>query len=109
MKRLTLRVSLICALASLAGAQTFDAASIKPGSSGKFGMHGGPGTSDPGRITYWNTSLKDLLAKAYGVEPYQVSGPEWLGSSLFDVIATVPAGSTKDEVREMLRQLLAER
>jgi uncharacterized protein (TIGR03435 family) len=50
-----------------------------------------------------------LLALAYGVERYQVIGPDWLDSQRFDITATILRGATKDEVNAMLRHLLAER
>jgi uncharacterized protein (TIGR03435 family) len=95
----------------MAAAQTFDAASIKPAvmQMGRYGMHGGPGTSDPGRITYFNVSLKDLLSKAFDVERYQVEGPASLDSARYDVVASVPHGATKDDLLRMLQNLLAER
>jgi uncharacterized protein (TIGR03435 family) len=53
--------------------------------------------------------LKDLLMTAYDVYNYQVSGPTWLGSERYDVVAKVPAGATKEQVNVMWRNLLAER
>ena len=64
MKRNTLRVFVFGAVASLAAAQTFEVASVKPAApEGRPAMHGGPGTSDPGQITYTKISLKSLLKK----------------------------------------------
>jgi hypothetical protein len=42
------------------------------------GPRGGPGGSDPGRITYLGMSMKSLLLAAYGVKAYQLSGPSWM-------------------------------
>jgi uncharacterized protein (TIGR03435 family) len=92
----------------------FEAATVKPApppSDGKFfiGSRGGPGTADPGRVTYNFFSLKQLLTIAYGVKPYQVSGPAWLDSERFDVAATIPEGATKEQFNTMLQNLLTER
>jgi uncharacterized protein (TIGR03435 family) len=100
---------------------SFEAASIKPAIPivGPFlpGSRrvcpltgcGGPGTGDPGRITFTTISLKNLIVAAYGIRPYQIDAPAWLDSSLFDVVATIPAGATRDDVNLMLQNLLAER
>jgi uncharacterized protein (TIGR03435 family) len=93
---------------------TFEVASVKPSApmtAGRFsfGAKGGPGTSDPGQITYSSLSLKNLLVMSFGVKPYQVSGPDWLDSERFDIVAKVPAGATKEQARFMLQNLLKER
>jgi uncharacterized protein (TIGR03435 family) len=75
----------------------------------RMGPQGGPGTSDPGQITYSNMSLKGLLVAAYGVKTYQVSGPSWMDTERFDIVAKVPKDATKDDVKLMLQNLLAER
>lgn len=94
----------------------FEVASVKPSApvppSGGvyFGPpRGGPGTSDPGLITWSYARLRDLLMTAYNVTTYQLSGPEWLNTERYDIVARVPAGATKEEVRAMWQKLLAER
>ncbi len=91
---------------------SFEVASIKPGAprvSNLMRASGGPGTSDPERFTYTNVTLKALVLRGYGVKNYQVSGPAWLDSERFDILAKVPPGSTKQQLNGMLRNLLAER
>jgi uncharacterized protein (TIGR03435 family) len=90
---------------------TFEAASVSPAksASGRFTMNGGPGTSDPGRISYTNIMLRRILLSAYEVRNYQISGPEWLDSLRFDITAKVPDRATKEEFQSMLRNLLATR
>jgi len=100
----------------------FEVASIKPwappavgGPGAKaqgrvlVGMRGGPGTSDPGQVTYSGLPLKLILTNAYDVRPYQISGPEWLDTERFDIVAKVPAGATREQARVMLQNLLADR
>jgi uncharacterized protein (TIGR03435 family) len=97
-----------------AAAPAFEVASIKPvdmpgpaqAASGK--IHVGM-KIDAARVDIGLFSLTDLICKAYDVKKYQVSGPEWLGSQRFDVIAKMPEGATKDQVPQMLQALLAER
>jgi uncharacterized protein (TIGR03435 family) len=97
-----------------AAASAFEVASIKPAApitpqtimSGK--VHVGM-TVDAARVDIGNSSLADLIRIAYRVKPYQVSGPGWMSSERFDVIATIPEGASSDQVPEMLQALLAER
>jgi uncharacterized protein (TIGR03435 family) len=93
---------------------TFEVASVKPaapiiGNRIMVGMRGGPGTPDPGQITYNNVTVKDVLMNAYGVKGFQISGPGWLGSERYDIVAKLPRGATKAEFMVMLQNLLAER
>lgn len=95
-------------------AQSFEVASIKPAApmqAGRImvGSRGGPGTGEPGQMTFTNSSIADLIQSAYDVKSFQVTGPGWLQTERFDVIAKVPAGATKAESRIMLQHLLADR
>ena len=74
-----------------------------------FGSRGGPGTPDPGRYTTSNMTLKGLLVSAYDVKAYQITGPAWIETERYDIVAKVPAGATKEQFRVMLQNLLAER
>ena len=92
----------------------FEVASVKPAApiTGNFirvGMRGGPGSSDPGQITYTNVTVKNVLMNAYGVKGFQISGPGWLDSERYDIVAKLPRGATKAEFMVMLQNLLAER
>jgi uncharacterized protein (TIGR03435 family) len=93
----------------------FEVASIKPsglpgGGVIRLGRQGGPGTGNPGRVTYAFSTIRDLIVDAYSVKRSQVSGgPNWLDSERFDIVAKVPEGATKEQVKVMLQDLLAER
>ncbi len=50
-----------------------------------------------------------LIIRAYGITNLQLTGPEWLRTTQFDISANVPAGAAKEQVAEMWRSLLAER
>jgi uncharacterized protein (TIGR03435 family) len=54
-------------------------------------------------------SLEQLMVMAYEVKPYQVSGPDWMKTTRFDISAKLPEGGKKDQVPAMLRALLEER
>jgi uncharacterized protein (TIGR03435 family) len=98
-------------------AQTFDVASLKPsappgsggGRSRIVGMQGGPGTPDPTRVRFSCMNLKGLVSFAYEASGFQISGPSWTEEDRFDIVATVANGTTKEQFRTMLQNLLAER
>lgn len=88
----------------------FEVASVKQATGNKPGLFsGGPGSSDPERVTYDGTTLEVLIQNAYGVMPDQISGPDWLRSERYTVTAKLPPGTTGEQFREMMANLLAER
>jgi len=95
---------------------TFEVASVKlsapvpPNGGVYFGPpRGGPGTPDPGQITWTYATMRGMLMTAYAVKEYQVSGPGWLDTERYDVIVKVSPGATKEQVNVMWQNLLAER
>jgi uncharacterized protein (TIGR03435 family) len=102
-------MSLLLLSVAMAAQPRFEAASIRPVESGAPYIRGGPGSSDPGLATFENVDLFSLTAMAYGIRRYQLSSPDWMSNSRFNITARVPAGSTVDEYRLMLQGLLAER
>jgi uncharacterized protein (TIGR03435 family) len=89
---------------------TFEVASVKPAKHGNLSsMDGGPGTKDPGRFRATNMELSFIVMHAYGLSEDQLSRPAWMDRAEFDVVANVPPGTTKEQFRKMLQNLLAER
>ena len=93
----------------------FEVASVKPappitGPSWSIGSSGGGvGTPDPTRYKCSNCTLMMLLTEAFEIRPYQLSGPGWMNTELYEISAKVPEGATKEQVRVMLQNLLMER
>lgn len=92
----------------------FEVASVRaadPKSRGNGLAKGGPGTADPGRITYAGAMMRTLLMGAFGVPLDQIAGPDFVMAQdfRFDITAIVPPGSTKDQVTQMLLNLLKDR
>ena len=118
MFRTTSAAVLLCASIAL-GQQpnpklTFEVASIKPAGPQSMvrlqgSVDGGPGTPAPGRIRFTDMPLRVLIMRAYEVQSFQVSGPSWMDSQRFDVIAKVPDGASKEDAQIMLQNLLADR
>jgi uncharacterized protein (TIGR03435 family) len=46
---------------------------------------------------------------AYDVKSYQISGPAWVDSEGYVIVAKVPEGATKEQVRLMRQNLLKDR
>lgn len=80
------------------------AAAIQSGQMPKLGPH-----VDKARAEYTFMAIKDLIALAYNVKPYQITGPDWIASQRFDIVAKLPAGASKDDAPKMLQALLEER
>jgi uncharacterized protein (TIGR03435 family) len=104
---------LLCAgLAAGAFAQSaaqlpeFEVASIKLNKSGS----GNSSSHDTeGQLVATNLSLRDYIRWAFEVKDYQISGPDWLGSERFDIVAKFPPHKGKNELGPRLQRLLAER
>lgn len=89
---------------------TFEVAAVRlSGANTRNMLRGGPGTSDPGQISWTACSLDFLIERAYGIQQDQFSGPGWLSSARYDISAKVPAGATAEQFDEMLQNLLVER
>jgi uncharacterized protein (TIGR03435 family) len=91
----------------------FDAVSIKPSpppGPNRSIFVGGP-RRDPGRVTFSNIPIKYVIGTAYGIETNAriEGGPSWIDSEMYDIVGTLPAATTSDQVLVMLQTLLAER
>jgi uncharacterized protein (TIGR03435 family) len=99
-------VVLWAAVAAVYG-QSFEAASIKVSApKSERGSQGGPGSA---RYSFHRGSLLDFLALGFDVEYRQVSGKIDLDKVEFDLDATLPPGTTREQLHAMIRNLLAER
>jgi len=83
----------------------FDAASIR--------LHENSGTGGlktaPGSLSFRNADLLRLIAWAWDIPRVQVEGPDWMRDRSWDVIAKSQSGGDDDQLRLMLRKLLAGR
>ncbi|SRR6266404_6036925 len=80
-----------------------------PGGGFRVGWNGGPGTGDPTRMSFENMNLADLMSYAYDLKDFQIVAPGVSKADRFNIVAKVPAGDTKEQVRLMLQSLLIER
>jgi uncharacterized protein (TIGR03435 family) len=91
---------------------TFDAASVKP-AAGERPQGGYNHQLTPLGVTMRHVSLGYAIRLAYGISrPYELSGPSWLDPPTgqeYDIAAKVSAAASPEQIRSMLRALLAER
>lgn len=118
---LVISVFLTCGAAfaqETAANPAFEVATIKPSSldmmkimtevrSGKVPAVGSHIDGALARYTY--VTLRDLVVIAYGVKPFQITGPAWLTADHFDIVAKIPDGVSKDVAPKMLQSLLQDR
>ncbi|HEU5020949.1 MAG TPA: TIGR03435 family protein [Bryobacteraceae bacterium] len=116
--RTIIPIAVLAAAVSAQPRPAFEAASIRPSApidgptmmamirSGKMPL-GAHVTASRAEYTYLD--LKTLLTYAYGVKTYQITGPDWMSSTRFDIAAKLPAGATKSAAPRMLQTLLENR
>jgi uncharacterized protein (TIGR03435 family) len=100
----------LCLLSGLLFAQSpvkpaFEVVSIKP--VGPFEIR--PAIRISGNRFDCAMSMEALVTTAYQIKTYQIVGPDWLNSQRFEINATIPEGSSKDQAPKMLQGLLEER
>jgi uncharacterized protein (TIGR03435 family) len=84
----------------------FEVAAIKP--AAPQAVHVGT-TIDGTRLDMGFFSLTALIVTAYKVEADEITGPDWMATTRFDILARLPEGATKEQVPVMLQALLAKR
>jgi uncharacterized protein (TIGR03435 family) len=95
-------------LAAQSTRPAFEAASVKPNKSGT-----GPpvvGWTPGGRLTAPNVTLHELMRTAHEADEMLIAGePAWATIDRFEIAATADSAASPDQVRAMLRTLLADR
>jgi uncharacterized protein (TIGR03435 family) len=88
---------------------TFAVATIRPSSEAVQFEHDGKTETTPGTLRMRDVSVQTCIKWAYGVQDSQISGPEWLDSEKFDIVAKADDPATEDQMKLMLQTLLADR
>ena len=101
----------VAALAQTPAARLeFEVASIKPALPPSSGGQVKVGIQvDGAQVRFVYTSVKDLMAVAYGVKDYQIIAPDYVASDRYDVSAKLPEGAARSQVAAMLQSLLEDR
>ena len=90
-------------------APAFDAASVKVAPAGEFQEDREEVRSSPVGLTMRHASLASCIKWAYRLHDSQISGPAWLSSAKFDILAKAATPTSEDQLRLMFQALLAER
>jgi len=106
--RLALIILVMAGSAVSGQTQTFEAASVKPNTSGDFRVRGGTRGRAYNAV---NMPLRRIIATAYDLqlEEFRLVGDQPLLDERFDITATIPESASPRPVPAMLRALLAER
>src|SRR5690348_17401280 len=90
-------------------AATFEVASVKPAAPCCAAGQWRESKAGEDRIDFRYVTLRYCVAFAYGVREFQVSGPPAITEMRYDIVAKGAAGTRRNEVPEMVKQMLAER
>jgi len=90
----------------------FEVASVRP-----FSIETAAGTEsvtlgvkvDRAQVRIAGLTMRDLVAMAYRVKLYQLSGPEWMETERYDINAKVAEGVSLEKLPEMVQALLEDR
>src|SRR5450432_664569 len=83
----------------------FEVASVKTNQTSRGGGEGSEReniASSPGSLTMLNVSLRSCILWAYRVRTYQISGPAWLSSDRYDIVAKTSSPGADEQLRLML-------
>jgi uncharacterized protein (TIGR03435 family) len=100
-----------CLLVASLSAQAqpeFEVASIRP-SAEQVEKGVGRVQISGSQVRVSSLPLRDYVALAYELRINQIEAPDWLAQTRFDVAAKLPAGSSAEQVPQMLLKLLIDR
>jgi uncharacterized protein (TIGR03435 family) len=115
---MTRAAAAVCLAASMgvsvfaqAPAPAFDVASVRPAGPVHEESKRRPHhvNTTPGNVVMRNIGMTEAIQWAYNVEAYQVTGPSWMPTTHFDIVAKAAGPATDDEMRAMMQTLLASR
>jgi uncharacterized protein (TIGR03435 family) len=113
------RSSLLSLTLSIAGAlftqaavsqrAAFDVATVRPSAADVKFEHDGATDFLPDGLRMHDVTVDACIRLAYGVQNSQILGPNWLDSDHFDIVTKTEHPATRDQMKLMLRTLLADR
>jgi uncharacterized protein (TIGR03435 family) len=110
-RHLLIFVIFVVAAATLAAqaGPTFEVASIRASADqGQAQVAAGVQITQR-QVRFSALTLRDYVGIAYGVRARQVTGPDWISTTRFEIAATMPEGSNSEQLDDMLKALLIER
>jgi uncharacterized protein (TIGR03435 family) len=89
--------------------QAFAVATIRPSAEAVKFEHDGKTETLPGSLRMRDVTVNTCIKWAYGVQDSQILGPGWMLADHFDISAKADGPVGNDEMKLMMRTLLAER
>ena len=91
-------------------AQTFAVSSIKPSTESQAPKGPPPIATDPSRLSIRHQTLREIIAHAYSLQMFQVTGgPSWTDTDRYDIDGATESPASREQMLLMLRSLLARR
>lgn len=114
MKYIALSLFAVAGVWAQSTGATFEVATVKvspppDGHGFTRGCKGGPASSDPGFWRCTNATITMLVLRGYDIKNYQLTAPDWMGNMNYEISAKLPPGTTNEQFREMIRNLLSDR
>lgn len=102
-------LAILLAASAYAQSPQFEVASIKPFDPSAQGQVLAGVHIDGAQINIVGLPLKALVAMAYRIKATLITGPDWTETARFNVLATLPAGSSPEQLPDMMQALLTDR
>jgi uncharacterized protein (TIGR03435 family) len=100
-----------CLIPAVSSAQqpAFAVATIRPSSGAVQFEHDGKTETSPGSLRMRDVTVSTCIKWAYGLQDSQIAGPAWIQSEHFDIVAKADGPANDEQMKQMLRTLLADR
>jgi uncharacterized protein (TIGR03435 family) len=102
-------LSMTVVVTCFAAPPEFAVASIRPSAGQVQFEHDGKTEISPETLRMRDVTVATCIKFAYGVQDSQISGPEWLQSEHFDIVAKADGPVAEKQLKLMMQTLLAER
>ncbi len=98
-----------CARAQQSDRRQFEVVSVKPSQAIGGGAISVESQYAPTSVTLRGITLDNLILRAYSLRRYQLSGPSWIESANYDILAKTSERSSRQEHYLMLQDVLSTR
>jgi uncharacterized protein (TIGR03435 family) len=104
-----LLASTVFVRAAAAQQPAFAVATIRPSAAEVQFDRDGKTEISAGMLHMQDVTVRTCIKWAYGVQESQITGPDWMRSEHFDIVAKADGPANSDAMKQMMQALLAER